>query len=76
MRAKSSHIGDDHGAHPPRVEASLPKRDDMAAAAAMLRALGDLVGCEIARENCQRKRRENGSSPPFFGLFDLGFPVR
>jgi ArsR family transcriptional regulator len=31
----------DHGAHPPRVAASLPKRDDLTAAAAMLRALGD-----------------------------------
>jgi ArsR family transcriptional regulator, lead/cadmium/zinc/bismuth-responsive transcriptional repressor len=46
MMAKSSHIGDDHGAHPPRVAASLPKRDDMAAAA-MLRALGDLERLRI-----------------------------
>jgi len=38
---KPSHRTHGHGAHPPRAAASLPKRDDLAAAAAMLRALGD-----------------------------------
>jgi ArsR family transcriptional regulator, lead/cadmium/zinc/bismuth-responsive transcriptional repressor len=30
-----------HGGHPPRVAASLPRSNDLALAAAMLRALGD-----------------------------------
>ncbi len=41
MMAKASPSARDHGAHPPRVAAALPKRDDLAAAADMLRALGD-----------------------------------
>jgi len=41
LSAKFSLPAHNHGAHPPRVAASLPKRDDLTAAAAMLRALGD-----------------------------------
>ena len=38
---KSSPRAGNHGAHPPRAAATLPPRDHLAAAAAMLRALGD-----------------------------------
>ena len=41
MKPKPSHRNRGHGVHPPRAAVSLPKRDDLTAAAAMLRALGD-----------------------------------